>query len=184
MNVKKYFLVALFLSAIILLPTIAFALDKKITAPSGNLILDAATGSQVKINKQLQVTTTPSSVNFAQTNVEGGWGGSITLGLGSAGGYRQLVATTILFNYTNSNGTYCGVSVTGFIKDGSTVLATKAFGYGVSIPFNNKLSYSMTVLVPTPVAGSYTIVWQDTEGDGCSKTLSATSISASSSNLW
>jgi len=178
MAVRKSLLAALLLS------TMTFGADKSIKAPNGNLVLDAATGSQVKINKQVQVLTNINTYNIAQTNNEGIWNGNLSLTLGSSGGNRQLVSTSFFSNYANITGVACGISLAGYIKDGSTVLATQTFGFGISAGFNNKISYTITAFVPTPAAGNYTIMWADVDGGACAKYWSITSISASSSNLW
>lgn len=53
MSKFKYFLLVL----LSITSMLAFGVDKKITAPNGNLILDAATGSTVKSNKMLQANS-------------------------------------------------------------------------------------------------------------------------------
>jgi len=59
MSKFKYFLCGL----LVLMATLAFGVDKKITAPNGNLILDAATGSTVKSNKLLEANSGVSTVS-------------------------------------------------------------------------------------------------------------------------
>jgi hypothetical protein len=59
MSKFKYFLLVL----LSITSMLAFGVDKKITAPNGNLILDAATGSTVKSNKLLEANSGVSTVS-------------------------------------------------------------------------------------------------------------------------
>jgi hypothetical protein len=93
-----------FLLLLALVSSSAFGADQKISAPSGNLILDAKAGSVVKVNKTLQVD---SIKNFAGTS--------------DAPGMVPIGGMVAVMNRNNSLVTLAGAwtpPATGVIKDG------------------------------------------------------------------
>lgn len=117
---------------LLLTATAAFGIDKKISAPSGNLILDAKSGNYVKSNKTLQTSTigtasgdlTLSPATGSGVNIKGRGNGAVPSGY--IGEYKSTSSNTgfggagaVVMSLSAEKGIWLVVGVVSSKQDGS-----------------------------------------------------------------
>lgn len=118
-------------------------------------------GGQPVINNPMGVVYTASA--WSTTTFTGA----------SAGGNFNLFVISFFGNYANTNGTNAAPVVEFIVKDNTTAAvlydSLTGFTWTVASGYNNTLSFTIMLVLPTPPSGGqYAVTIKDSEGDGAS----------------